>query len=254
MPPTPPLRFTGAGDDVVEGLLCPFYVTDTFNTRFTPRTAFHLSMFPDGARPLMWHHGLDEETGATPVGRITQLWQTSQGLMMRAALDRAGTAFRKVRDAIKKGAVGLSSGSLAHLVSIDHQTGEILQWPVIEGSLTPAPACAAAVITRHTVRADAVRAHYRAAGLPVPDLPPRGRPQAGDGSAADALHYHARYLTLLRRDARQLLRDGPTLLREVRQQQLAALNRYQLDLEARQLECDLTRLEGALRRRREAQP
>jgi hypothetical protein len=33
---------------------------------------------------------------------------------------------------------------------------------------------------------------------------------------------------------------------------LSALRRYQLDAEARQLERDLTRLEGALRRRREA--
>jgi hypothetical protein len=73
-----------------------------------------------------------------------------------------------------------------------------------------------------------------------------------DSSGADALYWESRYLPLLRRDARALVRAGPDLLRLDQRNRLSALRRYQLDAEARQLERDLTRLEGALRRRREA--
>jgi hypothetical protein len=248
MPAHAALRFTSPDEATVEGLLCPFGVTDTYGTQFTPQTNFALSMFPDGARPLLWHHALDEETGADVIGRISRLTVTPAGLVMRAVLDKTSRWFANVRAAIKRGAVGLSSGSLGHLVSID-QAGNILSWPVIEGSLTPQPACAAAVITRHTGRADDARAHFRAAGLPVPDLhPPR------DGSAADATaqgrrgqEQEAQYLRLLRREAREMVRTGHELVRQAQQNDLAALRRYQLDAEVARIERALAHLQSYAR-------
>jgi hypothetical protein len=202
----------------------------------------------------MWHHGLDEETGSDPVGRITQLWTTPQGLMMRAVLDRAGQWYRKVRDSVRKGAVGLSSGSLGHLVAIDEHTGDILRWPVIEGSLTPAPACPAARITRHTIASATARAHYRAAGLPFDErrLPATGwKPR--DGSAADALHFEAKYLRLRRRYAAEMVRSGREFIRQEQGRRLAELTRYgQQNVESFQVERDLLRLEREIRRLREA--
>jgi hypothetical protein len=62
--------------------------------------------------------------------------------------------------------------------------------------------------------------------LPAPDLGLSARrPQSGSGSAGDALRQHSRYLQLLRREARELVRDGPQMLREAREQELASLQR-----------------------------
>jgi hypothetical protein len=229
------IRFTD--EATIEGVLVPFGSKDSYNTVFGLYTEFCTGMFP--TRPLLWEHSLDPVTGADVIGRITDLWTTPRGLMMRATLDRTGKWFGKAREAIKRNVVGLSSGALAHAVKIEERTGRVLQWPIAEGSLVRVPAHPGAQITHHTVRADVMRSHFRSAGLPLDERAlQRSLPPAWDGSGADALHYHNAYRAALRREARDLQRYSEEALRQEAREFVRTSQQLLLDEARRELaEC-----------------
>ena len=60
--------------DVLEGLAIPFgspAKKDLQGEFFTPSTDYHLEWFPADGRPVLYHHGLDEQTGGGLIGRQT---------------------------------------------------------------------------------------------------------------------------------------------------------------------------------------
>jgi hypothetical protein len=136
------LRMVAGTDDQIEGLAIPFGVADLYQTRFTPRTHLALDWFDE--RPVLYAHGLDEAIRSDPVGRTVEVRTTDKGVWVRAQLDKAHQYYQEIRELIDKGALGWSHGTLDYLLELGPAgpdgIREVVQWPVIEFTLTPTPA------------------------------------------------------------------------------------------------------------------
>ncbi len=104
---------------------------------FTPDTELGLTWYD--RRPVLYHHGLDGELKAAVIGEIDSLRVDDIGIWAEAQLDMRQRYVHAVRRLIQKGILSWSSGSLPHLVEV-LDDGFIKRWPLVEGSLTPAPA------------------------------------------------------------------------------------------------------------------
>jgi HK97 family phage major capsid protein len=104
---------------------------------FTPETELGLEWYP--RRPVLYHHGLDGDLKAAVIGEIDTLTIDDVGVWAEAQLDLRQRYVRAVQRLIDRGVLGWSSGSLPHLVDYADD-GRIKRWPIVEGSLTPAPA------------------------------------------------------------------------------------------------------------------
>lgn len=134
---------------------------------FTNETNFFLDWFDK--RPLLYQHGLDGVLKSATIGVIDTLKQDINGLWMEAQLDMRNQYVEMVRDLIRQGALGQSSGSIPHLVEVARD-GHIRSWPIAEGSLTPTPAepRTSAAIMKHTSDAATIEAAYKSVGLTLP--------------------------------------------------------------------------------------
>lgn len=112
-------------------------VRDLQRERFVVDTDFALDWY--GERPLLFHHGLDDGVGAAKIGTIRALKRDDKGLWMDAILDERNEYVEYVRKLIDMGVLGLSAGSLPHLVRVAGD-GAIKRFPIVEGSLTHTPA------------------------------------------------------------------------------------------------------------------
>ncbi|MBN1563499.1 MAG: phage major capsid protein [Anaerolineae bacterium] len=128
---------------------------------FTPDTELGLDWYP--RRPVLYHHGLDDELGPVMIGQIEAMQPDATGVWVQAQLDLRNRWARVVLDLVERGLLGWSSGSLPHLVEVAAD-GHIQRWPVVEGSLTPSPA-----EPRYT-DAITVKAAFEALGLPTENL------------------------------------------------------------------------------------
>lgn len=104
---------------------------------FTPETELGLDWYAQ--RPVLYHHGLDGNLKAAVIGVIDTLRRDETGLWAEAQLDLRQRYVRTVQKLVDRGILGWSSGSLPHLVDVADD-GRIKHWPIVEGSLTPAPA------------------------------------------------------------------------------------------------------------------
>jgi len=104
---------------------------------FTPETELGLDWFD--RRPVLYHHGLDGQLKAAVIGVMDTITVDETGVWVEAQLDLRKRYVRAVQRLIDRGILGWSSGSLPHLVEVADD-GRIKRWPVVEGSLTPAPA------------------------------------------------------------------------------------------------------------------
>jgi HK97 family phage major capsid protein len=104
---------------------------------FTPETELGLDWYEQ--RPVLYHHGLDGNLKAAVIGVIDTLRPDATGLWAEAQLDLRQRYVRTVQKLVDRGILGWSSGSLPHLVDVA-EDGRIKHWPIVEGSLTPAPA------------------------------------------------------------------------------------------------------------------
>lgn len=128
------------GNGLIEGYLLSFgnpNDTDLEGQWFTPQTNYALDWFAE--RPLLYHHGLDGMMGVKCVGRIKTIEPRDLGLWCQAQVGLADQYGRAVYNLTETGKFGFSSGSAEHLVKTA-PNGEILQWVLIEGSVTPSPA------------------------------------------------------------------------------------------------------------------
>ncbi|HEX2906031.1 MAG TPA: phage major capsid protein [Phototrophicaceae bacterium] len=104
---------------------------------FTPDTELGLDWYD--RRPVLYHHGLDGDLQAAVIGVMDTLKADEIGIWAEAQLDLRQKYVRAVQRLVDRGVLGWSSGSLPHLVEVA-EGGHIRRWPVVEGSLTPAPA------------------------------------------------------------------------------------------------------------------
>jgi phage head maturation protease len=106
---------------------------------FTPETDFWAE-WPTKA-VVLYHHGLDATLGPRKLGDA-ELKADDAGVWMSAQLKLRDDYERKLFDAVKQGKMGLSSGSVSHLVRREKQpngTHKIASWPIYEASITPTP-------------------------------------------------------------------------------------------------------------------
>ncbi len=168
------VKFADESRTLIEGMLAPFggpiKGKDLDGEFFSAKTAFELEWFGDWQRPMLYHHGLDPEIKTAVVGRI-KVTPTDKGLWMDGQLDAAHEYYSAIAELVDSGTMGLSSGSVSHLVETDAKSGEIKRWPLIEGSLTPTPAnpdAKAAPVKYAMKSADAV-AHLAVLGVAAPE-------------------------------------------------------------------------------------
>lgn len=129
---------------IIEGLIVPFTGPlpgdqDLYGTRFSKDTDLALDWFPDGGRPGLYRHGMDEAVEASVVGRETRSWTTDKGRWLQAQLDLSHEYANEILDLAERGALALSSGSVERLIRINKATRDVERWPWVEWSLVPDP-------------------------------------------------------------------------------------------------------------------
>lgn len=111
-----------------------------FRDYFTRETDFWAE-FPAKAH-VIYHHGLDATLKARRLG-VVELKVDEVGVWAEAQLKIRDQYEQKIVDLVRAGKLGWSSGSASHLVHRDRQSNganKITSWPIVEASLTPAPA------------------------------------------------------------------------------------------------------------------
>lgn len=134
-----PIKALARGNGLIEGYLISFgspQDADLEGQWFTPNTDIKETFFKD--YPILFHHGMDKTVGLDPIGRITRLNKDNVGWHVQAFLDLTDSYGREVYGMLQTDPFGWSSGSVDHLVVI-LQSGEIVVWPLYEGSVTPSP-------------------------------------------------------------------------------------------------------------------
>jgi hypothetical protein len=130
---------------------------------FTKETDFMIGVFPIKGQMALYSHGLDRSIGSCPIGTLSSVEVKDDGIHVEAEFDflknyktyvtalEAPTKWKDKQIAmaeqydkiigqmIDEGTLGWSSG--AHAASVQKNAdGQILRWPIIEGSMTPIPA------------------------------------------------------------------------------------------------------------------
>ena len=163
------VKFVDGHDDLIEVMLAPFggpiAGKDLDGEFFSENTDFALEWFSDWQRPLLFGHGYDPALKTSVVGRI-RVEPTDKGLWMQAQLDKKHAYYEQIAGLLQEG-LGLSSGSVDHLAEAN-KSGEIIRWPLIEGSLTPTPANPDAA-AKYAAKSADIAEHLAVLGVTVPD-------------------------------------------------------------------------------------
>lgn len=136
------LAVKSLGDDRFGGYLCLWgnpSAKDLSGEWFTRSTADMTSVFDVlGKLPAFYHHAGDDVVKSAVVGLIDEMEDDDAGLWVEAQA-RLAKAYRQyVQPLIVQKSLGWSSGALPRARRVA-KTGEIMRWPIIEGSLTPTP-------------------------------------------------------------------------------------------------------------------
>lgn len=131
-----------ADGSLIEGMAIPFggpiKGKDVDGEDFGADTDLCLDWFPEG-RPILYHHGLNGNIKTAVVGRQKTVTVEDGGAFVQGELDKRSRWYGRVKRLIDAGALGFSSGAMAHLVK-STKSGHITRWPWVELSLTPTPA------------------------------------------------------------------------------------------------------------------
>jgi len=103
---------------------------------FTPETDYDLGLVPH--KPLLYDHSYNDKIGAKRLGIVKAIDPREAGLWIEAELQKHEAYVSEVLKLVEAGALGLSSGSVAHLTR--REGGVIKSWPIVEFSLTATPA------------------------------------------------------------------------------------------------------------------
>lgn len=106
---------------------------------FTPETDFG----PHKTSSVYYDHGFDPTLGKRVLGSTAELKSDAVGVWIEAQLDVRDKYEAALYELAKKGKLGWSSGTAAHLVEREGVDGasKVLKWPLgLDASLTPKPA------------------------------------------------------------------------------------------------------------------
>jgi len=167
----PSVKFADGHDDIIEGLGLPFGGPlggrDLKGSFFWEGTDFCLDLYPKGARPFMYDHGLNDGTKAAPQGRVVDYELTDMGIWTRTQLDRGSKYLEAMQELVESGRMGQSSGAMPHLIEMDRKTGRIDRWPWVELSGTPIPAHPS-TFAAYSIKSADFQEHLEAAGVEDP--------------------------------------------------------------------------------------
>lgn len=205
-----------AGDWELDVLAVPFHIRDSDGQWFDE----HTDIMPDTfSTPLVvYQHGVAQGAkglqdrpvilGKSLPGTLKKM---TDGWHVRILLDKAVKYAKDIMEAAKHGAVAVSSGSIAHLARLDiggkliqyeksrpgriavWALGEISLWERGNGNMKPANPFAVAL--------PVMKAMYREAGLPFPELK-----DTGGGVDAEKVRRRARVVEMEKAKAKQILR------------------------------------------------
>jgi hypothetical protein len=151
---------------------------------FTQKTGLGLDTYQSA--PLLFHHSLDPAIGLEVIGHRVKAVTDDTGLWVEHWLDKGNQFFARVKALLDAGALHYSPGSVEHLIR-RQKTGELTNFPIIEDSLTVAPA-------QYRLRpVAAVKAAYQAAHMPEPG----GLELSGDDAGASCAAARAKARAVL---------------------------------------------------------
>lgn len=145
--------------------------TDLVGDWFSPDTYF--GVHEGNGADTMIHHGLPLKADTPSLDwtrdKLLTPLQTRRddvGLFAETVCDLADQHEAKIYDLVQSGKLKWSSGAAAHTVRRrgNRKSGEIVRWPIIEGSLTPTPC----QVTGTSVTS--LKAFFGANVLPTPDM------------------------------------------------------------------------------------
>lgn len=128
---------------------------------FDTDTDFALHWY--SARPILYHHGHDDEIGAEVVGREIKSWIGDEGAWVEAQIDKQAKYAESIWRMVKEGRLFFSSRSIVDLVK-RLSNGKLKFWPVTEWTLTPTPANLLAAIS-----VNEAKSHFKSAGITWPE-------------------------------------------------------------------------------------
>jgi hypothetical protein len=170
------VKFKDGTKDIIEGMLAPFGGPDFLDNKdfdgefFDSDTNFELEWFGDWDRPVLFAHGTDEALKTSVVGRL-KVTPTETGLWAEAKLDEAHAYKEAISELVEKGAVGWSAGSVERFYNagLDHESGHIKHFPVIEGSLVTMPSNPLAADAHYASKSADIAEHLKVLGVAVPE-------------------------------------------------------------------------------------
>lgn len=196
------LKFSALPDGSIEvrGVGIPFRGPlsgkDLHGQFFSEKTDFAWDLIPDGQRPLLYQHGMDDAVKTNVIGRWKVEKIDDKGVWVRAQLDSRAEYLNEIKQLLEEDALGFSSATMGHLVKVAAKTGEILSWPVVELSLTPNPANPAAYVVKSAKQpADYAKARLAVLKDYNPDQPrdEAGRFSSGGGGGDSSPAYPSGY-------------------------------------------------------------
>ena len=181
------ISIKAVGDWEIDILAVPFAGKDSDGQWFDQDTDTMQESFQLPA--LFYHHGVKpgaKELQPTPIviGKSLSVTKTLKGWVIRGLLDKTSEYAKLVWDAVKKGAVAVSSDSIAHLARLDvggkiiqyekNRAGRISVWPLAGVSLWDLTAGNFKPASHQAIALPAMKAIYRDAGIMFPDLDTTG--------------------------------------------------------------------------------
>lgn len=128
------------GDGKVGGYLIVFEgAKDSQGEYFRSDVELHLDWMGGVRRPVLYHHGLNDDDIIEDIGYVYKLAKDGHGWWCEAQLDMNNPIARQVYQDVRRNKIGWSSGSAPHLSKVGDDGG-ISEWALVEASLTPTPA------------------------------------------------------------------------------------------------------------------
>ena len=140
------------GDYVLRGRGIVYGGKDLTGDRFTKDTDLGTTRSPIGM-PVFYDHAMSSIRGQ--IGTVKAWTPTDDGIDVEIELDKRLSYIDDVMKLVRMGALGLSTGSMSHLVV--RKGGELKRWTVGEISLTPTPAEPRTLTEVKATQDDAVR-------------------------------------------------------------------------------------------------